>query len=84
MAWMPAAAPASFELVLLDPPFDAQLAAPAAAAAARLLVPGGYLYVEAAAPLTELPDGLEAHRQSRAGAVSFQLLRRRYTPPVAP
>ena len=84
MAWMPAAPPASFELVLLDPPFDAQLAAPAAAAAARLLVPGGYVYVEAAEPLVDLPAELEAHRQSRAGAVCFQLLRRRYTPPVAP
>ena len=42
------------------------------------------VYVEAAEPLADLPAGLEAHRQSRAGAVCFQLLRRRYTPPVAP
>ncbi len=76
MAWMAASAPARFELVLVDPPFDTDLAAPAAAAAARLLVPGGYLYVESAAALAEGPVGLQPHRASRAGAVHFQLLRR--------
>jgi 16S rRNA (guanine(966)-N(2))-methyltransferase RsmD len=82
MAWMARSAPARFELVLVDPPFGAELAAPAAALAARLLVPGGYLYVEASAPLPEPPPGLLQHRQSRAGAVSFQLFRRDYTPAV--
>jgi 16S rRNA G966 N2-methylase RsmD len=81
---MPASAPERFELVLLDPPFDTELAAPAAAAAARLLVPGGYLYVESAALLADLPVGLEPHRQSRAGMVHFQLLRRSYTRAVTP
>jgi len=84
MAWMPAAAAERFELVLLDPPFDAELAAPAAVAAARLLVPGGYLYLESSAALADLPVGLEPHRQSRAGAVHFQLLRRSYTRAVTP
>ena len=81
-AWMARCAPARFELVLVDPPFDAVLAAPAAALGAPLLVPGGYLYVEASAPLNERPPGLSLHRQSRAGAVHFQLFRRDYTPAV--
>ena len=82
MAWMPACAPARFDLVLLDPPFDTGLAGPAAALAARLLVEGGFLYVEADAPLSVLPDGLVEHRRARAGAVHFQLLRRSYTAAV--
>jgi len=84
MSWMPACAAARFELVLLDPPFDADLAVPAASVAARLVVDGGYLYVETAAPLAEAPAGFEPHRQSRAGAVHFQLFRRGYTAAVAP
>jgi 16S rRNA (guanine(966)-N(2))-methyltransferase RsmD len=82
MAWMRAGAPARFDLVLLDPPFDAGLAVPAAAAAAPLVVPGGFLYVEAAAPLAEPPSGFEEHRKAKAGAVSFQLFRRGYTAAV--
>ncbi len=75
MRWMAACAPARFELVLLDPPFDAQLGAAAAARAAPLLVPGGFLYVEGPEPLGEPPAGLVEHRQLRAGAVHAQLLR---------
>jgi 16S rRNA (guanine966-N2)-methyltransferase len=82
MAWMRAGTPARFELVLLDPPFDADLAAAAAQAAASLVVPGGFLYVEAAAPLAEPPAGFDLHRAGRAGAVSFQLFRRGYTAAV--
>ncbi len=84
MAWMRASAPARFELVLLDPPFDADLAVPAARAAAPLVVPGGFLYVEAAAPLAEPPAGFEVHRAGKAGPVSFQLFRRGYTAAVDP
>jgi 16S rRNA (guanine966-N2)-methyltransferase len=84
MAWMARCAPSRFELVLIDPPFDAGLTAPAAVLAAPLLVPGGYLYVEAAAALAEPPPGLSLHRQSRAGAVHFHLFRRDYTPAVEP
>lgn len=76
MAWMAAAPAAGFDLVLLDPPFDTNLAQPAAAAAARLVKPGGFVYVEAGQPLDTLPVGLEPHRQARAGAVHVQLLRR--------
>ncbi|MFY9510907.1 MAG: 16S rRNA (guanine(966)-N(2))-methyltransferase RsmD [Rubrivivax sp.] len=76
LAWMSTAPAAGLDLVLLDPPFDAGLALPAATAAVRLLNPGGFVYLEAAQPLDALPVGLEPHRQSRAGMVHFQLLRR--------
>jgi len=79
LTWMARCAPASFELVFLDPPFDAPLMAPALAATVRIVVPQGFVYVEsgepmAAEPLTAL--GLSLHRQGRAGAVHFHLLQR--------
>jgi 16S rRNA G966 N2-methylase RsmD len=73
MARAPAA---SFELVLLDPPFDAGLTEAAVRAAWPLLVPGGFLYLEAAAPMGALPVALLSYRQLRAGAVHAQLLQR--------
>ncbi|MDP1899749.1 MAG: 16S rRNA (guanine(966)-N(2))-methyltransferase RsmD [Rubrivivax sp.] len=76
LSWMAAAPAASFELVLLDPPFDTGLAGPAAAMAARLVAPGGYLYLEAGRALGEVPAGLQAHRELKAGAVHAQLWRR--------
>jgi 16S rRNA (guanine(966)-N(2))-methyltransferase RsmD len=75
IAWMRRAPPASFELVMLDPPFDSELAAPALAVARALVVPGGWIYLEAPAPLQTLPEGLHERRRLRAGAVSAQLLR---------
>jgi 16S rRNA (guanine(966)-N(2))-methyltransferase RsmD len=74
MHWMGTAAPGGFELVLLDPPFDAGWAARAVALARPLTVPGGWIYLEAGAPLEALPPGLREHRRLRAGAVSAQLL----------
>ena len=71
--------PAAFELVLLDPPFDAPLLAPALAAAARIVVAGGFVYVEAPQPIDRRRwrrAGLEPWRAARAGAVHFQLLRK--------
>ncbi len=76
LAWMGRCAPNRFELVLLDPPFDAGLGPRALAAAAPLVVPGGYLYVEAGEPLAEVPLGFELWRSGRAGQVAFHLLRR--------
>ena len=73
LRWMAACAPQRFELLLLDPPFDAGLGAAAAAQAARLVVPGGYVYLEGPQPLTEAPPGLQAYRSLRAGAVHAQL-----------
>ena len=76
LAWMARCEPARFDLVLLDPPFDGALAAPALAAAARLVPPGGFVYLEAPAALPDAPAGFELHRSARAGAVHFHLLRR--------
>jgi 16S rRNA (guanine966-N2)-methyltransferase len=39
-------APGRFELVLLDPPFDAELLAPACSARCRWWSPGGFVYLE--------------------------------------
>jgi 16S rRNA (guanine(966)-N(2))-methyltransferase RsmD len=73
-----ALAPGSFDVIFLDPPFDAGLQGPALAAARRLLAAGGLLYLEA--PTALAPDearqaGLEIVRGGRAGQVSFHLLR---------
>ena len=80
IAWLHAAAAtgaAAFDLVLLDPPFDAGLLQPAIAAAAPLVAPRGWLYVEAGSPAAPAPPpGWSAHRQGRAGTVHFQLWRR--------
>jgi 16S rRNA (guanine966-N2)-methyltransferase len=79
LAWMARCAPDSFELVFIDPPFDAPLLEPALALARRLVVPQGFIYVEAGQALQ--PEGLAAqgltlHRQGKAGAVHFHLLQR--------
>ena len=79
LAWMARCVPASFELVFIDPPFDTPLVEPALALAARLVVPQGFVYVEAGVALqpAALADlGLTLHRQGRAGAVHFHLLQR--------
>jgi 16S rRNA (guanine966-N2)-methyltransferase len=78
LAWMARSEPAAFDLVLLDPPFDSGLAAPALDVARRLLAPGGLIYLEAARALdvdAAAALGLALHRQDRAGAVHYQLLR---------
>jgi 16S rRNA (guanine(966)-N(2))-methyltransferase RsmD len=78
LAWMARCAPARFDLVLLDPPFDAGLQAPALAAAAPLPAPGGLLYLESPSALAAdaIPAGLALARQGRAGTVHYHLLRR--------
>jgi 16S rRNA (guanine966-N2)-methyltransferase len=77
LGWMAAAAsaPARFDLVLLDPPFDAGLHARALGTALPLLAPGGWLYLEAPQPW-EPPAGLHDHRRLKAGAVHAHLWRR--------
>ena len=76
LAWMARGAAERFDLVLLDPPFDAGLSVPALTAAARLVAPGGFVYLESGqAPIT-WPEGLAPHRAARAGAVHSQLFLR--------
>ena len=76
IAWMRSAAPGSFELVFIDPPFDANLFDASLAAARPLLAADGFIYLEAPAELAQAPAGLRLHRQGRAGAVFFHLLQR--------
>ena len=69
---------AHWDVVFLDPPFDADLHAQAVAEVAPRLAAGGVVYVEAAAGarLAELAlgTGLEVRRESRAGEVRYGLL----------
>ena len=76
--WMARCAAARFDLVFLDPPFDAQVFDAALASARRIVAPGGFVYLEADAgvdPASVAALGLTVHRQGRAGAVAFHLLR---------
>ena len=84
LAWMAAAPAASFDLVLLDPPFDAGLLPAALAAAARLVREGGFVYAESGEELASWPAALAPYRHARAGAVHFRLLRHGYTAPEDP
>jgi len=71
-------APASLDLVLLDPPFDSDLAVPALQAAVAALRPSGFIYLEAARAWTQAQcaaTGLVLHRHLRAGAVHAHLVR---------
>jgi 16S rRNA (guanine(966)-N(2))-methyltransferase RsmD len=76
LRWMATAEAASFELVLLDPPFEAGQLAPAITVAAPLVAPGGFLYVESPGLPGEPPAGLQAWRSLKAGAVHAQLWHR--------
>ena len=76
LVWMAAAAGESFDLVLLDPPFDADLSEAALALACRLVAVGGFVYLETSQALQQRPTGWALHRSSRAGAVQAQLFRR--------
>jgi 16S rRNA (guanine(966)-N(2))-methyltransferase RsmD len=76
LTWMARCEPARFDLVLLDPPFQGALGAPALVAAARIAAPGGFVYLEAGREPDGPPPGLEPYRAGLAGAVHFHLLRR--------
>jgi 16S rRNA (guanine(966)-N(2))-methyltransferase RsmD len=72
-------APASCDLVLLDPPFDAGLYDQALLAAVPTLRPQGWLYLEAPIAWTAAtlaPLGLVLYRHLKAGAVHAHLLQR--------
>jgi 16S rRNA (guanine(966)-N(2))-methyltransferase RsmD len=79
LQWLARAAPRSVDLVFLDPPFDSDLLVPALAEAASIVADGGFVYVEAPAPVDADAAGalgLAPHRDGRAGAVHFHLLRK--------
>jgi 16S rRNA (guanine966-N2)-methyltransferase len=78
LAWMKRCAPRRFDLIFIDPPFEAELGDAALEAAVPLIVPDGFVYLEAPQPCDDSRAhalGLVPHRSARAGAVSFQLLR---------
>ena len=71
-------APAAWDLVLIDPPFDSALFAPALSASAATLAVGAWVYLEAPKAWTDadlLGYGLCLHRHLKAGAVHAHLLR---------
>lgn len=75
--------PGSVDLVLLDPPFDADLFDKALKAAAPALAPEGVIYLEAPSAWDGdrlVSFGLEPWRHLRAGAVHAHLLRRHNAP----
>ena len=79
LTWMARCAPGRFDLVLLDPPFDAALFDSALAAAAKAVAPGGFVYLEA--PQAWSAERLQAmglvlRRHLKAGAVHAHLLQR--------
>ncbi len=92
LAWMKQQAlrqPGAFDLVLLDPPFEADLFDDALAAATGCVPSGGWIYLEAPMPCVSpdstagstgavlaLPPGLRVHRQGKAGAVHYHLIER--------
>lgn len=76
IAWMARCAPARFELVLLDPPFDAKFFDAALAAAAPTVAPGGFVYLEAPREFTDAPAEFTRYRHLRAGAVHAHLFMR--------
>lgn len=97
LAWMTRQGvhqPGGFDLVLLDPPFDAGLFDAALKAAVVCIPVGGWIYLEAPMPCVDpgspvsegahaihLPASLRLHRQGRAGAVHYHLIERVASPP---
>ena len=70
---------AAYDVVFLDPPFDAGVLETALGEAARLVGADGFVYAESAVPLdpgVAAAGGLRIVRAGRAGHVHFQLLQR--------
>ena len=87
LAWMSRCAPSCFDLVLLDPPFDAGLAQAALTTAAPLVVSGGFIYVESNEACGDdivRNLGLTRYRSARAGSVHFELLQQQAAVTTSP
>jgi 16S rRNA G966 N2-methylase RsmD len=68
------------DLVFLDPPFEGELFAPALQAAAQVVAPGGWVYLEAPAQCSDdslAPWQLSVQRHLKAGAVHAHLLQKK-------
>lgn len=78
LAFLRRCAAGSFDLVFIDPPFDADLFDAALAAALPILSPAGFVYLEADTAFTDerlQGTGWAVNRAGRAGAVHFHLLK---------
>ena len=71
--WMARAAPGQFDLILLDPPFEANLFESAWRVAIPLLKPGAWLYLEAPAQWGPQASAVTPQRHLKAGAVHAHL-----------
>ena len=76
LTWMARCPASRFDLVLLDPPFDAGLGERALALAAPLVAAAGFIYLESADAAAPPPAGFEPWRSLRAGIVQAQLMKR--------
>ncbi len=79
LAYLRRSPEACFDLIFLDPPFGDDLFMPALIEAARVVRPGGFVYLEANCAFDDAavsPVGMTVHRYSRAGAVHFHLLQK--------
>jgi 16S rRNA (guanine966-N2)-methyltransferase len=77
LAWLRgSSATSGYDIVFLDPPYDADLLAPASAALAGKLGPDARIYVERRVrePLPPLPGSWNELRAGRAGEVGYHLL----------
>ena len=77
-------APANYNVIFLDPPFDGELYVPALTAAVRALAVNGSIYLEGPKAWTDAllePFGLMVYRHLKAGAVHAHVLRAA-TPPA--
>jgi 16S rRNA (guanine(966)-N(2))-methyltransferase RsmD len=66
---------APFDVVFVDPPYASGLQEQVLERLAQHLAPDAVVYVESATPIA--PDGWTVLKLGRAGAVSYQLLRRK-------
>jgi 16S rRNA (guanine(966)-N(2))-methyltransferase RsmD len=73
LAYLQSLPQASFDLVLLDPPFGGQWIQRLQPLLARALVPGGLLYLESETTDITWPDTWPLLRQGRAGQVHYAL-----------
>lgn len=76
LAWLRRTPDQAFDLVFLDPPFEAGLWESAAAALGPWLAPGAWIYVETPQNVApSLPPGWLPHREGRTREVRYALLR---------
>jgi len=75
LGWLANAREAPYDIVFLDPPYDANLLASAAGALAGKLAADARVYLERRArePLPALPGGWKELRAGRAGEVGYHL-----------